>query len=62
MTADTGIRDEFESDMTRWPRDPKFRRAYEQACRRMWMSITVPLCIDGHEYHRRQRARRRGKR
>ena len=59
MTADTGTHDELESEMTRWLRDPKFRRAYERACRRMWMSNTVPLCIDGREYRRRQQARRR---
>ena len=58
MTAGTGIRDELESEMTRWLRDPKFRKAYERSCRRMQMGITIPLCINGHEYHRRQKARR----
>jgi len=60
MTADTGVRDELEAGL-RLVRHPDFRRAYRRARRRL-MHTPGPLCIDGHEYHRRQRARRRRKR
>jgi hypothetical protein len=50
--------DELEAYLTRALRDPRFRRAYEKACRRMYMGATGPLCIDGSEYHRRQQARK----
>jgi len=52
VSADTVLRNEFAAYLTRTGRDPKFVRAYERSCRRMWMSITEPLCINGDAYHR----------
>jgi hypothetical protein len=58
MVADTEIRDEFEEYLAEALRDPSFARAYKRAAH--WSdSHPRPLCINGHEYARRQRARRR---
>ena len=58
MVADTEVRDELDD----WwagllARDPHLARVYAQVC----AAAPRPLCIDGREYARRQRARRRRK-
>jgi hypothetical protein len=65
MAADTekpGAVDELEEYLAWALRDPEFRRLYERAGRQMRMAAARPLCINGHEYHRRSRARRRRRR
>jgi len=58
ITADTGIRDEFDEYLTGQLQDPAFALAWH----RLGCSRPGPLCIDGHEYRRRQQARRRRRR
>jgi len=62
MAADTGkpgAVDELEEYLAEALRDPEFRRLYERADRQMRMTATLPLCINGHEYARRRKSRRR---
>ena len=60
MTADTpGIRDELEDSLTEWLRDPVFARAWTRVNRRHPWTGPKPWCINGHEYARRRKSRRR---
>ena len=54
MTADTGKPDELDEYIAGQMRDPAFARWWYRAC----ASMPNKLCIDGHEYRRRQRKRR----
>lgn len=58
MTANAGSDDELDEYLAEQMRNPAFARWWHRA------SAALPgkLSIDGHAYHRRQRARRRGKR
>jgi len=56
VSADTGeVRDEFEEYLAEQMRNPAFAAWWH------WASARLPckLPIDGHAYHRRQKARRR---
>jgi hypothetical protein len=63
VTADIpGLRDELEDSLTAWLKDPKFARIYREvvsALDRAAAAHPGPLCIDGREYARRRKARRR---
>ena len=49
------VRDELDWYIAGQMRDPAFARCWHEVC----ASMPDKLCIDGHEYRRRQRARRR---
>jgi hypothetical protein len=50
--------DDFDEYLTEALRDPSFRAAWDRA--RLWdLHHPLPLAIDGREYRRRQRARRK---
>jgi hypothetical protein len=58
VTADTGIRDELVEYLEERMRDPDFARCWH------WIFAARPskLPIDGREYARRQRARKKRRR
>jgi hypothetical protein len=54
-----GAVDELEEYLAEQMRIPSFARAYAWAGARAECSHPRPLCINGHEYHRRHEARRK---
>lgn len=57
-----GAGDELDQYLEEQMRDPKFRAAYEAHARWIRRAYAGPLAVDGHEYQRRLRSRRRRKR
>jgi hypothetical protein len=55
MPPDTEIRDEFDEYLEEQLRNLAFARWWHRAC----ASMPDKLCIDGREYARRQKSRRR---
>jgi hypothetical protein len=66
VTTDTpGLRDELDDYLAERLRDPEFARVYGEVVHALDRAAGArpgPLCINGREYSRRQRARRRRKR
>jgi hypothetical protein len=56
--AEVEIRDELDEYLAEQMHKPAFARWWHKAC----ASMPNKLCINGREYHRRQKARRRRKR
>jgi hypothetical protein len=64
VTSVPGQRDEFDDYLAEQWKDPEFRAAYETELRRLrraWPGYGG-LPVDGHEYQRRLRARRKRRR
>lgn len=59
LWARPGAVDELEEYLAEQMHNPSFARAYARAAACIEAAFPRPLCIDGHEYHRRQHARRR---
>lgn len=63
MSSDTAAPgEEFAGYLREQLEDPAFRAAYESAGRRYRRACAGSLAVNGHEYQRRLRARRRRRR
>ena len=54
--------DDFDEYLREQMEDPEFRAAFEAAGRADRRAFAGALAVDGHEYHRRVRNRRRRRR
>jgi hypothetical protein len=59
VSTDTALADEFDEYLAEALKSPSFRIAYEAAQARCEACHPRSLAIDGREYRRRQKARKR---